>query len=224
MEGSVPPLFNLRFFYEKISRNIRNSNISKLLYNFGNGNSSNNLRLIYNYYMNKFYIFGLLSFTLNAFSCSDLLDTDMRILDSAESRNLCEFEGKALLVVNVASRCGYTYQYAGLQELYENYKDDDFLVIGIPSRDFLQEYSDESDVAEFCSTEYGVDFPMFSTVKVRGKKAHPFYKKLIAETGFSPSWNFNKYLISKEGKVVSTYGSKVKPDSEELISAIEGLL
>ncbi len=65
---------------------------------------------------------------------------------------------------------------------------------------------------------------MFSTVKVRGKKAHPFYKKLIAETGFSPSWNFNKYLISKEGKVVSTYGSKVKPDSEELISAIEGLL
>ena len=174
--------------------------------------------------MNKFYIFGLLSFTLNAFSCSDLLDTDMRILDSAESRNLCEFEGKALLVVNVASRCGYTYQYAGLQELYENYKDDDFLVIGIPSRDFLQEYSDESDVAEFCSTEYGVDFPMFSTVKVRGKTAHPFYKKLIAETGFSPSWNFNKYLISKEGKVVSTYGSKVKPDSEERISAIEGLL
>ena len=88
----------------------------------------------------------------------------------------------------------------------------------------LQEYSDESDVAEFCSTEYGVDFPMFSTVKVRGKKAHPFYKKLTAETGYTPSWNFNKYLISKEGKVVSTYGSKVKPDSQELISAIEGLL
>ena len=72
--------------------------------------------------MNKFYIFGLLFFTLNAFSCSDLLDTDMRVLDSAESRNFCEFEGKALLVVNVASRCGYTYQYAGLQKLYESYK------------------------------------------------------------------------------------------------------
>ena len=174
--------------------------------------------------MNKFCTFGLLLFSINAFSCSDLLDTDMRILDSAETKNLCEYEGKALLVVNVASRCGYTYQYAGLQELYESYKDEDFLVIGIPSRDFLQEYSDESDVAEFCSTEYGVDFPMFSTVKVRGKKAHPFYKKLTAETGVTPSWNFNKYLISKDGKVISTYGSKVKPDSQELIAAIESIL
>lgn len=174
--------------------------------------------------MNKFCTFGLLLFSVNAFSCSDLLDTDMRILDSAETKNLCEYEGKALLVVNVASRCGYTYQYAGLQKLYESYKDEDFMVIGIPSRDFLQEYSDESDVAEFCSTEYGVDFPMFSTVKVRGKKAHPFYKKLTAETGVTPSWNFNKYLISKEGKVISTYGSKVKPDSQELIAAIESIL
>ena len=174
--------------------------------------------------MNKFCTFGLLLFSINAFSCSDLLDTDMRILDSAETKNLCEYEGKALLVVNVASRCGYTYQYAGLQKLYESYKDEDFLVIGIPSRDFLQEYSDESDVAEFCSTEYGVDFPMFSTVKVRGKKAHPFYKKLTAETGVTPSWNFNKYLISKDGKVNSTYGSKVKPDSQELIAAIESIL
>ena len=174
--------------------------------------------------MNKFCTFGLLLFSVNAFSCADLLDTEMRILDSAETKNLCEHEGKALLVVNVASRCGYTYQYAGLQKLYESYKDEDFLVIGIPSRDFLQEYSDESDVAEFCSTEYGVDFPMFSTVKVRGKKAHPFYKKLTAETGVTPSWNFNKYLISKEGKVISTYGSKVKPDSQELIAAIESIL
>lgn len=174
--------------------------------------------------MNKFCTFGLLLFSINAFSCSDLLDTDMRILDSAETKNLCEYKGKALLVVNVASRCGYTYQYAGLQKLYESYKDEDFLVIGIPSRDFLQEYSDESDVAEFCSTEYGVDFPMFSTVKVRGKKAHPFYKKLTAETGVTPSWNFNKYLISKDGKVISTYGSKVKPDSQELIAAIESIL
>ena len=165
-----------------------------------------------------------LFFGQSALACSDLLDSEMRILDSAESQNLCEFEGKTLLVVNVASRCGYTYQYAGLQKLYESYKDEDFLVIGIPSRDFLQEYSDESDVAEFCSTEYGVDFPMFSTVKVRGKKAHPFYKKLTAETGVTPSWNFNKYLISKEGKVISTYGSKVKPDSQELIAAIESIL
>ncbi len=129
-----------------------------------------------------------------------------------------------MLVVNVASRCGYTYQYASLQALYEKYKEEDFVVLGIPSRDFFQEYSDESDVAEFCSTEYGVNFPMFSTVKVRGKKAHPFYKKLKKESGVEPTWNFNKYLISKNGKVVSTFKSGVKPDSPELISAIESIL
>ena len=98
------------------------------------------------------------------------------------------------------------------------------VVIGVPSRDFMQEYSSEEDVAEFCSTEYGVNFPMLATSKVRGKKANPFYKKLIEETGYSPKWNFNKYLISRDGSVVSTYGSKVKPDSEELITKIEELL
>jgi glutathione peroxidase len=117
-------------------------------------------------------------------ACSDLLDTEMRILDSAETKNLCEYEGKAMLVVNVASRCGYTYQYEELQNLYKKYEDQDFVVIGVPSRDFLkQELADEGDVKEFCSTEYGVTFPMFATTKVRGKKAHPFYKKLRKESG-----------------------------------------
>tara|TARA_B100000927_G_C16298438_1_gene402453 strand:- start:101 stop:625 length:525 start_codon:yes stop_codon:yes gene_type:complete len=157
-------------------------------------------------------------------SCSNILDTEMRLLDSSETINLCEFEDQVVLVVNVASRCGYTYQYKSLQDLYENYKDDGFVVLGVPSRDFMQEYSSEEDVAEFCSTEYGVNFPMLATSKVRGKKANPLYKKLIAESGFTPSWNFNKYLISREGSVVHTYGSKVKPDSVELISNIEDLL
>jgi glutathione peroxidase len=169
------------------------------------------------------YIFCLF-FGQSALACTDLLDSEMRILDSAESQNLCEYEGKTLLVVNVASRCGYTYQYASLQSLYEKYKEEDFVVLGVPSRDFFQEYSNESDVAEFCSTEYGVNFPMFSTVKVRGKKAHPFYKKLKEESGVEPTWNFNKYLISKNGKVISTFKSGVKPDSPELISAIESIL
>jgi glutathione peroxidase len=160
----------------------------------------------------------------NIHACPNLLNSDMRILDSAETQNLCAYEGKTLLVVNVASRCGYTYQYSGLQDLYEKYKDNDFVVLGVPSRDFFQEYSNESAVAEFCSTEYGVEFPMFATVKVRGKKAHPFYKKLKEESGVEPTWNFNKYLISKEGRVVSTFKSGVKPDSLELISAIEEIL
>jgi len=157
-------------------------------------------------------------------TCSDLLNTEMRVLDSSEKVNLCQYTDQVVLVVNVASRCGYTYQYSSLQKLYEDYKDNGFVVLGVPSRDFMQEYSDEGDVAEFCSTEYGVDFPMFATSKVRGTKANPLYKKLIAQSGVSPSWNFNKYLVSREGKVISTFGSRVKPDSPELISKIEELL
>ena len=174
--------------------------------------------------MNKLLL--TLFFLLSSYSycCSNILNTEMRLLDSSETINLCEFEDKVILVVNVASRCGYTYQYESLQELYENYKEEGFVVFGIPSRDFMQEYSAEQDVAEFCSTEYGVNFPMFATSKVRGKKANPFYKKLIAQSGYSPSWNFNKYLISRDGSVVQTYGSKVKPDSIELITKIEELL
>ncbi len=174
--------------------------------------------------MNKLLMTLFFFFSSYTFSCSNILNTEMRLLDSSETINLCEFEDQVILVVNVASRCGYTYQYKSLQELYENYKEEGFVVLGVPSRDFMQEYSKEEDVAEFCSTEYGVNFPMLATSKVRGKKANPLYKKLIAESGYSPSWNFNKYLISRDGTVVHTYGSKVKPDSVELISNIEELL
>ena len=148
----------------------------------------------------------------------------MRVLDSSDTVNLCEYEDQVVMVVNVASRCGYTYQYASLQNLYEEYKDEGFVVLGVPSRDFFQEYSSEEDVAEFCSTEYGVNFPMFATSKVRGSKASPLYKKLIAASGEEPSWNFNKYLISRDGQLIYKYGSKVKPDSPELIKQIEELL
>ena len=172
-------------------------------------------------FFNFLTIFFLSAYT---YSCSDLLDTEIRVLDSSETVNLCEYTNHVVLVVNVASRCGYTYQYSSLQKLYESYKEDDFVVLGVPSRDFMQEYSDEGDVAEFCSTEYGVDFPMFATSKVRGKKANALYKKLIDQSGVSPSWNFNKYLITRDGKVASTFGSKVKPDSPELISKIKELL
>ena len=174
--------------------------------------------------MKKLVLVSVLFVSYYSYACSDLMDTEMRILDSSETVNLCEYSDQVVLVVNVASRCGYTYQYASLQKLYEDYKDDGFVVLGVPSRDFMQEYSDETDVAEFCSTEYGVDFPMFATSKVRGKKANALYKKLIDQSGVSPSWNFNKYLITRDGKVASTFGSKVKPDSPELISKIKELL
>ena len=153
----------------------------------------------------------------------DVYDFKFNSIDGGQIE-LSDYKDKVIVIVNVASRCGYTYQYASLQKLYEEYKDEGFAVLGVPSRDFMQEYSSEEDVAEFCSTEYGVNFPMLATSKVRGPKASALYKKLIKQSGFSPSWNFNKYLISRDGSVVSTYGSKVKPDSIELTSKIEELL
>ena len=166
----------------------------------------------------------ILLFTADSFACSEILDSSLRVLDSDTEQSLCQYTGNVVLVVNVASKCGYTPQYAGLQRLYSRYKEEGLVVIGIPSRDFFQEYSEESEVAEFCSTEYGVDFPMFATAKVKGGKALPLYKKLIAATGKEPSWNFNKYLIDRDGQVVGHYGSSITPESEDLVSAIQSIL
>jgi len=174
--------------------------------------------------MKHLLITTLLFFSASSFACSDILDNSLRILDSDDEQNLCEYSGNVVLVVNVASRCGFTPQYAALQRLYSKYKDDGLIVMGIPSRDFFQEYSDESKVAEFCSTEFGVDFPMFATTKVSGRKAHPLYKKLSAAAGKEPKWNFTKYLIDREGKKVQYFKSGVTPESERLVTAIQAVL
>ncbi len=157
-------------------------------------------------------------------SCPNVLDHEVRLLDSKETENLCQYKDKVILAVNVASRCGYTPQYTGLQNLYQDLKDEDFVILAFPSRDFLwQEFSNETDIKEFCSTEYGVTFPMFATSSVKGKKANNFYKELIKETGVEPGWNFHKYLIDRDGKV-SSFNTKVEPNSTELISSIKSLL
>lgn len=174
--------------------------------------------------MKKLFVLTLTFFSISSFACSDILNSTLRVLDSDDEQNLCEYSGNVILVVNVASRCGYTPQYAGLQRLYTKFKDDGLTIIGIPSRDFFQEFSAESKVAEFCSTEYGVEFPMFATAKVKGKKAHPFYKKLIAASGKEPKWNFAKYLIGRDGQVIEHYKSSVTPESERLVSAIQAVL
>ena len=166
--------------------------------------------------MKKIAPLFILLFSFYSEACSDLLDTEMRVLDSSESVNLCEYTDQVVLVVNVASRCGYTNQYTELQRLYETYSEKGFIVLGVPSRDFYQEFRDDSKVSEFCSTEYGVTFPMLTTSKVKGSKALPFFKKLAEVSGMEPNWNFNKYLISKDGLTVEGFRSKVKPSSEEL--------
>ena len=175
--------------------------------------------------MKKIFIFLSLIVGNYVFAdCPKVLDHDVRLLDSSKTVNLCQYEDKVILAVNVASRCGFTYQYESLQALYEKYAEEDFVILGFPSRDFMfQEYSDESKVKEFCSTEYGVTFPMFATSSVKGRKANSFFKALTEQSGVRPGWNFHKYLVSKNGKVVS-FDTKVEPDSEILAKEISKLL
>ena len=175
--------------------------------------------------MKKIFIFLSLFLGNYAFAdCPEVLDHEVRLLDSSETVNLCQYEDKVILAVNVASRCGFTYQYESLQALYERYGEENFVILGFPSRDFMyQEYNDESKVKEFCSTEYGVTFPMFATSSVKGGKANSFFKALTEESGVKPGWNFHKYLVSKNGTVAS-FDTKVEPDSEILAKEISKLL
>jgi len=174
--------------------------------------------------MKKLFLFSFIFFGSYTYACPEVLDHEVRLLDSSETQNLCQYKDKVVLAVNVASRCGFTYQYEALQNLYSKYGEDKFVILGFPSRDFMyQEYSDESKVKEFCSTEYGVTFPMFATTPVKGKKANSFYKTLTEISGQKPGWNFHKYLISREGNVLS-FDTNVEPDSEELTASIAKLL
>ena len=138
---------------------------------------------------------------------------------------LSDYEGKALLVVNTASQCGFTPQYEGLQSLWEEYKDQGLVVIGIPSNNFgSQEPGQEEEVKEFCETTFGINFPMTSKEDVKGENAHPFYKWLKSEYGKSPKWNFHKYLISPNGSLSRTFLFTTKPQSKKIITAIENVL
>lgn len=138
--------------------------------------------------------------------------------------DLAAWRGQPVLVVNTASRCGYTPQYDGLQELYDTYRDHGLVVLAIPSNDFRQELASDEEVKDFCEVNFGLDFPMTTITSVRGDSAHPFYKWLEAETGFAPSWNFNKVLIAPDGSVAATFGSNARPMSRTVTDAITALL
>jgi glutathione peroxidase len=131
-----------------------------------------------------------------------------------------DFAGKVVLVTNTASKCGFTGQYEGLQKLYEKYERDGLVVLGIPSKDFRQEYSEDQEVKKFCEVNFGITFPMSEITSVIGKDAHPFYKWLAEDFNFKPRWNFNKILIGKTGKIINTFGATVKPTSPRIEEAI----
>jgi glutathione peroxidase-family protein/type 1 glutamine amidotransferase len=147
-----------------------------------------------------------------------------------KSVSLSEYQGKVLLIVNVASKCGYTRQYSGLQKLYEKYKDCGFYVLGFPANDFgRQERGTDSQIKQFCTTRFNVTFPMFSKITVKGENIHPLYEYLIdpvENDGFGGpiKWNFNKFLIGKDGKTIARYPSKTEPFDAELVNALEKAL
>jgi glutathione peroxidase len=163
---------------------------------------------------------------VSAKECSPLLDFELRTLNDKKKINLCEkYQGNVLLLVNTASKCGYTDQYDDLEKLYSEYKNKGLVVLGFPSNDFGgQEPGTEKQIRDFCRLTYGVKFPMFSKTKIKGDNAHPLYQKLYAESGEIPRWNFHKYLIDREGKLVASFPSALKPYSSQLISKIESSL
>lgn len=137
---------------------------------------------------------------------------------------LADYKGSVILLVNTASKCGFTGQYEGLQKLYGDYKDQGLVIIGVPSNDFgAQEPGSEKEIAGFCQTNYGVTFPMAAKQVVTGDDAHPFYYFARETLGYlaAPKWNFHKYLISRDGKLVDYFHSTTTPDSERLVNAIK---
>lgn len=157
--------------------------------------------------------------------CPALLDHSYRRLQGGQTQSLCDYRGKVLLVVNTASYCGYTHQYEGLEALHRKYADRGLVVVGFPSNDFgAQEPGTNKEIAEFCRTTYGVQFPMFEKSSVAGVATNPLFAELAARTGERPQWNFHKYLIDHRGQKVASFRSTVAPDSRELVRMIEQLL
>lgn len=147
-----------------------------------------------------------------------------RLQDDAP-QDLCQYAGKVILVVNTASYCGYTPQYKGLEAVYAKYSGKGLVVLGFPSNDFgKQEPGSSKEIADLCYNTYGVKFPMFAKSAVSGSAPNPFYAQLIKATGKTPAWNFHKYLIDRKGNVVESFPSKVKPEDEALVKALEKAL
>jgi glutathione peroxidase len=158
---------------------------------------------------------------------ASVLDFTLKRIDGSE-QNLGDYRGQVLLLVNVASKCGLTPQYDGLEALYEKYRGKGFAVLGFPANDFAgQEPGSDGEIATFCRSTYGVEFPMFSKITVKGDGQHPLYRKLTslpAPLGGEVQWNFQKYLVNRDGEVVAKFDPRTKPDDPGLVAKLEELL
>lgn len=171
-------------------------------------------------------IFGvliLMTATLTIANDGSLLDYDFRRLASEDIVNLEDsYAGKVILVVNTASKCGNTPQYEGLEKLYQERQKDGLVILGFPSNDFMgQEPGTEEQIQEFCRLTYSIKFPMFEKVTVKEGDAHPFFAALANGAGTYPTWNFHKYLIGRDGRVIAEFSPRTQPTDEKLLAAIE---
>ena len=158
---------------------------------------------------------------------SSIYDFTMKSIDGKPT-SLGDYKGKVMLVVNVASQCGFTPQYKGLEETYEKYKDRGFVILGFPSNDFEQEPGTNAEIKQFCTLKYNVTFPMFAKIGVVGRDANPLYSYLTKQANPSfagaITWNFNKFLVDRTGHVVARFPSDTEPDSAAVVGQIEKLL
>lgn len=175
----------------------------------------------------KFITTILLVASFNVIACEhELLNYTFKKLASDETVNLCEtYQDKVILIVNTASKCGNTPQYEGLEKLYQQYSKQGLAVLGFPSNNFFgQEPGTEQDIQKFCRFTYGVQFPMFEKIDVKGRNAHPFFTALKQASGRYPTWNFHKYLIGRNGEVISAIGARTQPYDSDMIKLIETAL
>jgi glutathione peroxidase len=157
-------------------------------------------------------------------ACPAILQHSFKRLQDEAPQDLCQYAGKVVLVVNTASFCGYTKQYTGLEALHAKYGGRGLVILGFPSNDFKQEAASSKEIADLCYNTYGVKFPMFAPSVVSGKDANPLFATLAKSTGKAPAWNFSKYLIGRDGKVIDYFPSKISPNDEILTTRIEQAL
>jgi glutathione peroxidase len=174
-------------------------------------------------------LFAGVAMTAALFGASNVLDFTLNSIDGKPAP-LSQYQGKVVLIVNVASKCGYTPQYTGLEKVYEKYKDKGFVILGFPANNFMgQEPGTNEEIKTFCSSKYNVTFPMYSKISVKGEDTHPLYKFLTDKqanptTGGDINWNFTKFLVGKDGKVIARFEPAVTPESPEVTGAIEKAL